>query len=156
MNTIKVLIKFDIPLVGPRGGKIPHSLNSMKPSPHRRAPVWAIYKRCKMHYLKHVPLNKEYGLTAPIQGIIRHVQFIRLIPKRGRLLDHDNFVGGLKPLRDCLIEQGWIYDDDKPNLRAYYKQDPTTEVEITTVRVTVGADMEEEYKFRGKVDTSVW
>lgn len=121
---IKLLTQFTVPLIGPRGGKIPISLNKLKPKVNKysKAPAWATYKRVKDFYLKNVKICYEEGIQRANETSFRHVMFIRNIGKRGRLLDDDNFVGGLKPLRDVLTEKGYIWDDDKPHLKAYYKQ----------------------------------
>jgi hypothetical protein len=152
-----VIATFDIPLVGPRGGKIPISLNSMKPNPHGGTPAWAIYKRCKDYYFKKVPLCTEYGMERAVQEIQRHVQYIRLIPSGGRIMDKTNFAGGLKPLEDILTHHGWIYDDDPVNVKSYYNQrKDNPPIEIHTIRINIGANLDEEYKFRGKMEDAQW
>jgi hypothetical protein len=47
----------------------------------------------------------------------------RQMAKGDRAYDHDNLVGGCKPLVDALKQRGWI-DDDRPNrLDAHHHQD---------------------------------
>jgi hypothetical protein len=43
-------------------------------------------------------------------------------PKRE--YDFANFVGGAKPLIDCLIDHGLIYDDDPKHFTCEYEQIP--------------------------------
>jgi len=134
---IKLLTEFTIPMVGKRGGKIPISLNRLNSiSPNSKIPSWAIRKRVKDHYLTHCKICYENGILKAREGELRHVMFIRNIPKRGRLIDTDNLAGGLKALRDVLIIRGYIWDDDKAHLKDKYIQRKTNnEVESITIRI---------------------
>lgn len=138
---IKLLVQFSVPLVGPRGGKIPISLNKLKPKVNKysKAPAWATYKRVKDFYLKNVKICYEERLKRANETSYRHVMFIRNIGKRGRLLDDDNFIGGLKPLRDVLTEKGYIWDDDAKSLKAYYKQ-VKTENPFDSLTIRIGEE----------------
>ncbi|MGN6107259.1 MAG: hypothetical protein ACTHU0_19280 [Kofleriaceae bacterium] len=52
----------------------------------------------------------------------RRVTFERLYGGRCREWDNDNFVGGLKVVRDALVREGLLVDDNEANLTAIYKQ----------------------------------
>lgn len=47
---------------------------------------------------------------------------VRVYSSRRRLMDFANFVGGAKPLIDCLTECGVIYDDDPLHFTCSYQQ----------------------------------
>lgn len=53
----------------------------------------------------------------------RAVTFRRLLGPGERKYDDDNLRGGLKPVRDILIETGWIVDDDASHAVFFYYQE---------------------------------
>lgn len=52
----------------------------------------------------------------------RRVRIVRFATQEKYRLDHDNFIGGLKPLLDALVRQGLIVDDDAAHLEGDYVQ----------------------------------
>lgn len=54
---------------------------------------------------------------------------------RTKLLDHDNLVGGAKPLIDALVHLKLIYDDSPEWVEVDYKQKQQSVGELTTVRI---------------------
>lgn len=80
------------------------------------------------HWRKaHANKKKWQNVCATIMGTNNprkkgHTQVL-IISNRNRILDEGNFVGGCKPLIDCLTELGWI-EDDRPGLfSCTYKQE---------------------------------
>lgn len=70
---------------------------------------WTVYSKDKSKYL-----NWCYRMQAIVQHpqpctIVKHVDFVCF---RRRELDDDNLRSGLKGLRDCFKEVGWIVDDN--------------------------------------------
>ena len=57
----------------------------------------------------------------------RQVLVTRLYGKRRRDFDHDNLVGGGKPLADALTEQGVIIDDNPKYCNISYFQEPSSD-----------------------------
>lgn len=87
---------------------IPHTIKSMN-------------EILRMHWAERKRLQKEYQLLIR-QQMSKHkldkadpgeLHSVRILTFRKRKLrDHDNLVGGGKPLLDALVEEGFIWDDD--------------------------------------------
>lgn len=58
---------------------------------------------------------------------------IKVIRYGSRLLDEDNFIGGLKPLLDTIVKLGLIVDDRPEWLELNYKQEKCKRGEEKTV-----------------------
>lgn len=64
------------------------------------------------------------------------VTFTRVMSYRQRPFDDDNLIGGLKPVRDALVDIGYLRNDDSSAAEFVYKQekdedgDPRLRIEI--------------------------
>lgn len=80
---------------------------------------WNIYRdwrdRCMFQVKKIVGIPLA---TGPRYGILT-----RHWAKRKREYDHDNWVGGCKPLVDTLVKAGLLVDDTPKMWRGYYRQE---------------------------------
>lgn len=79
----------------------------------------------RMHWAKRARLKKRLTREvawlfcgAPASGK-RHVIITRHSPRK---LDHDNLVGGCKPLVDALVACGALVDDDPESVSVEYRQ----------------------------------
>lgn len=100
------------------------SLNKVGPYTH-----WGAYANYKKKWLAAL------GFVLPkIDPPILVKRIIRITSTRKRLLDHDNLVGGCKPIMDTLKKQGYIVDDAQQWVSVKYIQrigkPETTTVEI--------------------------
>jgi len=118
----KEILNIVIPLIGPRGGKIPISLNKFKPSYKSKVPVWAVHVNARKWYEKHIPYTYEIKEPRANYREKRKVEITRIYGSPYKQLDEDNFKGGLKPLLDTLTNKGWIYNDDATHLECTYNQ----------------------------------
>lgn len=86
-------------------------------------------KLIRMHYRKRKVLRETFGkeLMAAEDWRIPEVKQeqrrkVKIISFREKLLDKDNFYGGLKPLLDALIDRRKIYDDSPKYLELESEQ----------------------------------
>jgi hypothetical protein len=52
----------------------------------------------------------------------KFITFTRIMGKRERLYDDDNLIGGLKPVRDALVDVGIIDNDNAASAEFIYRQ----------------------------------
>lgn len=128
------ILSVNIPLVGPRGGKISLSMN--KTYTGFGPPAWQKKKRIQEHFKKYIPYAGQENRAKEEE--LRYVKFVRILGTRARLLDDDNFKGGCKAIRDLLIYRGWIFDDDNKHLRVkYYQHIPDPRLSVTHLMIKV-------------------
>lgn len=102
---------------------------------------------CRKHWSYHVKLRKHWSMLVMVAKVQaggingHHPLHARVTVTRigKRSLDHDNFIGGLKPLLDGLKDHGLIMDDDAQHLTLTGVQmplvkgdSPATIIEITS------------------------
>ena len=94
----------------------------------------------KMHWAAYARLRDQYTMIMRshvyqrLDGLeFRHVTIDRY---GSRALDHDNLVGGAKPLLDALKKAGLIADDSPRCIKVTYRQHKAARRECRTV-VTV-------------------
>ena len=87
----------------------------------------ALYHRNRGYYKR---IRSDFGLL--LRGLSKHipqatgprqVTITRLIPKRGKSYDHDNFVAGAKPLMDELVASGLLIGDAPGQVAVTYQQE---------------------------------
>lgn len=126
----------------------------MKFNIHRKAPSlnklisleqssrWAHTKRGRYLYYK---ARKNYSREAWLQEVYeapegwdtskrKLVTLTRVMGYNERKYDDDNFIGGLKPLRDALVDAGLIANDNARSAEFKYEQvkgDPENEPMLT-------------------------
>lgn len=125
----KEILSIIIPLIGPRGGKIPISLNKFKPNYRSKVPAWAVSVNTRKYYEKYVPYTYEKEQPRANYREKRKIVIARQYHHPYKMLDEDNFKGGLKPLLDTLRNKNWIYDDDNIHLTCIYQQHLVEEIE---------------------------
>lgn len=76
---------------------------------------WSSYTACRRHWATLVMVAK-LNARAPRDPLLGRAQVIieRIGPRE---LDHDNFVGGLKPVIDALKDNRLIADDSRQHIR---------------------------------------
>ena len=94
----------------------------------------------KMHWATYARLRDQYALLLRYHAHQRldGTEFRNVTIDRygSRALDHDNLVGGAKPLLDALKKVGLIVDDSPAHVRVHYNQHKAARRECRTV-VTV-------------------
>lgn len=106
---LRLEIRIDLPA---------YSLNQIKTNPrsHQSNPL---YRRMRDAYTKAL---RQAGI--PKAERRRRIVFTRVYAGACRKFDHDNLVGGLKPLRDALRMVGAITNDTEACLEQHHKQIP--------------------------------
>lgn len=92
----------------------------------------------KWHWAKRGRHRKNWGqlVTLICKRTAREEvkRKVTITSYRKGTLDHDNLVGGCKPLMDALVAAGWLYDDAPEWVEVEYRQeydkDERTEVEV--------------------------
>lgn len=89
------------------------------------------YRDLKNRYIKTVytAFNELVDLIPLSEE--KEMREIKIISVRSRLLDPDNFIGGLKPLIDAIKELKYISDDSPKRLKLYPVQILTRDHRIT-------------------------
>ena len=94
----------------------------------------SLNKYLRMHYRDTSKLRREYWLLVTcearrILGVQKHrpvahrrIRIVRMQPFESRTLDHDNLVGGCKPLVDALVDAGLIAGDSPEWVTIEYAQ----------------------------------
>ena len=91
-------------------------------------PTPSLNRLQRMHFHARTRLRNQYEQVIRLQmnqlNAAKSHQFRRVTIQRygARLLDHDNFVGGCKPLLDALTRAGLLWDDSPGYLRVTYAQ----------------------------------
>ena len=80
-------------------------------------------KLLRLHYRQRMKLKDQYSWEMFVilnQSEVPHKDMMaegrrkaNIVSYRQRLMDDDNFIGGLKLLIDCLVEFGLLKDDSK-------------------------------------------
>lgn len=91
-------------------------------------PTPSLNKLQRMHFHARKRLRDSYerifrarttSLTRALPSQFRRVKIVRYGPRQ---LDHDNLVGGCKPVLDALKRAGLIWDDSPAFLAVDYRQ----------------------------------
>ena len=99
---------------------------------------WMIKKRIQTHFKKHVERADPYRAVNPYER--RYVKFVRVLGKGGRLMDHENFAGGCKPILDLLQWYNWIFDDDITHVVDQYKQAVDRREDGPALEISIGVE----------------
>lgn len=83
---------------------------------------WAVRRRLKVSYMDEllVALNESKYTSRELEA--KGKRECHIISCRKRKLDHDNLVGGMKPLIDCLVEYRLLKDDNPDNVNLVAEQ----------------------------------
>ena len=94
--------------------------------------------------------NREVGIGAEIPVALDYeVRAIGIRQYRERLLDRDNFVGGLKPLIDALRDNRMIFNDDPDHLITIETvQEKNTDKYKNETHITIGTIKDPELRFK--------
>lgn len=112
--------------------EIPVEIKSMNYFTWKRWYVYAGYKKRIFNALK-----KNLGKNESTEST-RKKKKITIVSYRVRTLDYDDFVGGCKPIPDCLKELGWIVDDSPKFVEVNYIQKKATYKGIKIVKQRKG------------------
>lgn len=82
---------------------------------YRYANKW-LYKKYKDTW--HKAIAAAFGHIQPEEK----KKFIKIISKRGRIIDQDNLITGAKPIPDALQKCGWIKNDNIKWTKIEYEQ----------------------------------
>lgn len=91
-------------------------------------PTPSLNRLQRMHFHARKRLRDQYERICRARASSLHRarpgehKCIRIERHAARELDHDNFVGGCKPLVDALNRAGLIWDDNPKHLRVEYRQ----------------------------------
>jgi len=85
-----------------------------------RGKIGAYYKakRIRQQWFELMPRPASDDVVAGF----RFVRLTRLMSKRERAYDDDNFAGGCKPIRDALVDAGLIWGDSSRDAQFEYRQ----------------------------------
>ena len=86
----------------------------------------------RMHFRERKRLKRDYGWQLIASGVndsqyrvngIKQRRRVEIKSFRSRLLDQDNFIGGLKPFIDALVEMDLLLDDGTAYLQLEAEQE---------------------------------
>lgn len=97
----------------------------------------------RMHWAQRSNLRDQYETLLRLASSPRHRCFRRELRKvrierhAVRFLDHDNFVGGCKPLVDALTRARLIWDDSPDCVEVSYVQIKKAKGELSRTLITI-------------------
>ena len=96
------MIKLELPFTTPSNNQL-----------LRKYRHWAVKRRLKVTYMDEimVALIESGYNTVDVQASGKRE--CKITSHRKRLLDHDNLVGGMKPLIDAIVKFGMLIDDNE-------------------------------------------
>lgn len=106
---------------------IPRATPSLNQTQYKH---WSVYRRLKMLWRKEIWAAR---IQTKAKFVIPPARARVKITRSGRLLDHDNYIGGLKCILDCLRTDGLIRDDNAEHLELIATQqvgEPKTIIQI--------------------------
>lgn len=96
-----------------------HNRTAFSPTKRGRAIAYAKLKWIRTSWADDMPQIRDEELATGK----RSVKLTRLIGHRERAYDDDNFIGGCKPIRDALVDMGYILGDDATKAIFVYAQE---------------------------------
>ena len=107
-------------------------------------PTLSLNKLQRMHWAERAKLRDQYEqlfrmASSPLHRCLRReFRAVKIERHAVRLMDHDNFVGGCKPLVDALVRTHLIWDDSPEYVEVNYVQVKKARREIARCIVTIG------------------
>jgi len=95
----------------------PPSLNDI--TRKYRSRRWGYVTIKRIWRKEFAPCPRQLRAKAEVR---RRVRFTRWLGPRERIYDDDNYIGGLKPIRDILVELGYLVDDTETCAEFEYHQ----------------------------------
>lgn len=98
---------------------------------------WTHYRKFRYHWSVLVLVAKNQSSIGPWKPLQR--ASVRITRESYRLLDPDNFVGGLKVLIDGLRDQGLIVDDSPDHISLIGEQVKITRTQYPCTKIEIKA-----------------